>query len=485
MRSTVLFVSSGLLAPKKTDHPFARRHRYLNYGMLTLATLLHEEGHSVRLFHGSFSPPEEFAQRLTEEYLDCIEFSLWLSLPSYFAIGWAQRFLRQLRSKLPNVKIVVGGRWVVGEDGEWIRRKLPEADLVVYGTAESRAEALLDASRWAQVPYTDRSLLPTSPEPWNRYVDLRYELMDDYSDFTPSIEVSRGCGMGCTFCEERGARLTSIRAPKSVLAAMQKSISLYGDPALHFYLEASWFVPSASWARQFATEYIEHDLRTVWRCETRVDTVQIAALEDLVRSGLRVIDLGLESASSTQLIRMNKTRDPVQYLKRASALLQKCHDLGVWAKVNLMLYAGESAETLNHSLDWLEQHRTQIKGVSVSPVVLYGHGSQAKQYLEHLAALGATPVDSGSTERNGFAHLHLSREFDHDRVRALSVAIAKEFMSDRDYYDLKSFSYFPRSYTYKSFREDLSGSDDRTLPFRVLNPDEVYPKPGRSTNASV
>ena len=467
MRPAALLVSSGLLAPKKSDHVFARRHRYLNYGLLTLATLLHDQGHQVRLFHGSFSCPEEFAERLATECDGCVEYPLLLSLPSYFAIGWAQRFLRQLRSRLPKLKIVVGGRWVVGEDGAWVRDKLPEVDLVVYGTAEGRASALLDTSRWQQVPYTDRSLLPGSPEPLAGYLDLRYDLMDDFAEFTPSVEVSRGCGMGCSFCEERDAQLAKIRMPSGVRAAMQKAIALYKDPLLHFYLEASWFVPSTMWARQFANEYVHHGLSAAWRCETRVDSIRLSTLDDLARSGLRIIDLGLESASRTQLIRMKKTCDPVRYLKQASELLQRCHDLGIWAKINLMLYAGESHETLNESLEWIEQRRHQIKGLSVGPVMLYGHGPKANAYLNRLTAFGAAVVDRGSIEREGFGHLHLSRDISHDRACALSLAIAREFMTDRDYFDLKAFSYLPRDYTYESFRKEVAESEVETLPFRV------------------
>ncbi len=36
---TVLFISAGMLTPKKGDHPFARWHLYLNYGLVGLATV--------------------------------------------------------------------------------------------------------------------------------------------------------------------------------------------------------------------------------------------------------------------------------------------------------------------------------------------------------------------------------------------------------------------------------------------------------------
>ena len=65
MSDHVLCVSAGMLAPKKLDTPLARLHRYLNYGLLGLGTLLQHQGYSVRLIHGNFEEPLEFASQIT------------------------------------------------------------------------------------------------------------------------------------------------------------------------------------------------------------------------------------------------------------------------------------------------------------------------------------------------------------------------------------------------------------------------------------
>ena len=87
--------------------------------------------------------------------------------------------------------------------------------------------------------------------------------------------------------------------------------------------------------------------------------------------------------------------------------------------------------------------------------------------MTELSALGASPVDASSIDREGFAHLHLSREIDRDRVQALTNEIARDHMNDRDYYDLKAFSYLPRGYTYGDFREDLADAGQDSVPFRI------------------
>jgi hypothetical protein len=273
--------------------------------------------------------------------------------------------------------------------------------------------------------------------------------------------------MGCHFCEERHLKLTPIRAPENLVRAMLHAAELYSDPHLHFYLEASRFNPSATWAHEFAEAYRGAHLSFQWRCETRVDGVHQAALTDLARAGLKILDLGLESGSATQLAAMNKTRDAERYLERGSKMLRHCRDLGIWTKVNVMLYAGETEQTLTETQSWLSHHKDCIKGVSVGPVAVYGHGASARRFLKELRSKGASAVDPGSIERDGYAHLHLSKDVDYDRAKAISLRLAQEFMGDRDYYDLKSFSYLPRGYSYDHFRADMKGLPPDNLPFRA------------------
>jgi hypothetical protein len=141
--------------------------------------------------------------------------------------------------------------------------------------------------------------------------------------------------------------------------------------------------------------------------------------------------------------------------------------LGIWPKVNVMLYAGETEETISQSREWLDHHRKFIKGVSVGAVTVYGHDLAAHRYMTELSAFGASAVDAGSIDREGYAHLHLSRDIDHDRMQAVTNEIARDHMNDRDYYDLKAFSYLPRGYTYREFREDLAGTGQDEVPFWI------------------
>ena len=137
-KSRVFCVSAGLTRPKKSDNPIVRRYKYLNYGLLSLAGTLRDAGFRPEVTHGEYTPPAVFARELTERPCFQPDLPVLLSLPSSYALPWAREFTDELRATAPGVPVVVGGRWVVDGNGDWIRTKLPAVDLVVFGQAEDR-----------------------------------------------------------------------------------------------------------------------------------------------------------------------------------------------------------------------------------------------------------------------------------------------------------------------------------------------------------
>jgi hypothetical protein len=462
----VVFISAGLSDAKKTEHPFARLHLYLNYGLLGLATIVAETGLETCVFHGDFATPADFvARRDLLTALADTEFPVFISLPSGKAIPWAVEFLRLLKELCPEVRVVVGGRWVLREDVSWLRPTLAGVDLFVFGTAERRIISLLRPENWDTVPYTDRTLPASGPElPLGDLPDLNYRLLAGYPNYTTSLEVSRGCGMGCSFCLERNVPLQTLRTPANVVANLDRYAGLFG-PSITPYFECSFFRPPATWITELADRYKAENLPVRWRTESRVDSLTPSQVERLAASGLKVIDLGLESASASQLLAMHKTTRPDVYLRKADELLRACAENGIWTKVNVLLYAGETETTLSETLDWLESRRARIKGLSVNPLVVYRDES-TRSYLRSLRNLGARPVAEGSLEKQGFVDLHLSNDFDWLNSLERCLRIGQSFMTARDYFDLKSFSYFSRSLSWPQFEALVAQTPKEILPFR-------------------
>lgn len=466
MSDTVLCVSAGMLSPKKIDTPLARLHRYLNYGLLGLGTLLQRRGYSVRVVHGNFEEPLEFASQLAARGYFDTPLPLLLSLPSSFALAWARAFIGRVKLLCPTMKVIVGGRWVVAEDGAWIRSQLPGTDLVVYGMAESRIEQLLATENWSGIPMTDRYILGMKPSEEGDFPGLDFRIVDNHEEFQPCVEISRGCGMGCNFCAEAKVALGDCRDEQEVVRELQSLRAAYAG-VIHPYFQASFFRPPTSWIRSLSTELTRQGLSFEWRAESRVDGLSPEQIGGLARSGLKVLDLGLESASPAQLSRMDKTTNSQSYLRRASELLRACADHGIWTKVNILLSPGETRDTVHETTSWLDRHRQAIKGVSVGPTIVFRYGPSTHDYIRQLAAHGATPVAKDALDRDGYTHLHLSPEMSHEAALETSGGICRDFMKIDDYFDLKSFSYFPRGFSKRAFLSLVAKMHPESLSFSI------------------
>jgi hypothetical protein len=162
---------------------------------------------------------------------------------------------------------------------------------------------------------------------------------------------------------------------------------------------------------------------------------------------------------------MKKTAQPGTYLARASRLLQACRDAGVAVKANILLHPGETLSTITETAEWLDRHRAAIKGLSVGPTIVFRYGARTHEYVASLAALGARPVDPSSLDREGFCHLHLSDELPHTAALREGLALSRRFMTARDYFALKSFSYMARGTTWPQFVDWCAAADPALLSF--------------------
>ncbi|MTV41905.1 B12-binding domain-containing radical SAM protein [Duganella radicis] len=452
--NVVIFVSAGMLSPKKRDHILARRQLYLNYGALSLATILDSRGTETLLVHGEHSEPAEVLTMLLEKGVFPSRLPVMLSIPSFYALPWAQTFCRLVRSVDPEARIVVGGRWVVGPDPDWLHAKLPEANVLVPGLAEPVIASLLTSS-------PDLRRLPAST-PDNA---LNHPLVIGFNRYQPSIEASRGCGMGCSFCEERDIRLEKLRAPEQIASVLAAVANQYGDNDIRPYFQSSMFAPNEKWGTALANAVRAAGLNISWRTESRVDALTPGTIACLAEAGMKVLDLGLETASPTQILSMHKSRDPDRYLKRASSLLRACSVHGIAAKVNVLLYAGETTKTLDETRAFLDEHKDSVSGVSVGPVVAYGPPKTANILLQDWSRSGAVPVDPDSSHDSGISMIHLSHDFDAGSAEAASLELSRRYMDADAYFKLKAFSYYPRDYTRVDFDRDVAASDTSQLPF--------------------
>lgn len=433
-------IASGM---KKSKKPFIKNsveNIYLNYGLLGLGSILYDKGYTkVKMFQGDSKTIQEMFDEIASTEVDIkeIKYPVFISVPSFFAISWAIEFINEIKSKSPNIKIILGGRWVLDQNLDWCKKIFTNVDFFSLGCSDEIIDMLLEPNNWSRY-----QSVQISKKPFSRF---HFNILNNFKEYQPVIEICRGCGRGCEFCLEKHYPVSIIKSAEEVILEAKSISEIYGTDDLNFYFQASIFNPSVTWSKEFLDLYKKYNMKFHWRFETRVDTISLESLEILVEAGLKVIDLGLESASVHQIERMGKSKNPKKYLARADKLLHKMYELGIWSKINLLLYVGETNKTINETIVWLEERREYIKGVSVNPIIVYLNGNQTQDFIKYIDEETLIEVNRENLDKFGYTFISLSKEIDIVKSQEITNMLVKKFMTNEDYLMLKNVCYTRRS----------------------------------------
>jgi anaerobic magnesium-protoporphyrin IX monomethyl ester cyclase len=160
---------------------------------------------------------------------------------------------------------------------------------------------------------------------------FRYQIITGKGITLPMLG-SRGCPDTCNYCPYRVNSKYGVRSPESIVDEIRYLSEKYNirgvafrDPNMTFDQER---------AQKFADLLLQRNLDIRWGMEARTDRLDPVLLRLLFRSGLRSIEVGVES-SNEQTLRENgrKAIDRAQQEK----IIICCHKLGIRVIANYTL----------------------------------------------------------------------------------------------------------------------------------------------------
>jgi radical SAM superfamily enzyme YgiQ (UPF0313 family) len=310
-------------------------------GIETLAPVLRQHGHQVRMFdtcHPSMKE-RDIAQALREDPPDVVALS-FLSTTTYPGV---KSMARVVKSELPSVPIIVGGVFATMNQ-ERILKDCPEIDSVGVGEGEELLpdylshldqpgsvagliwrkgkEIVRNASRpilrdLNQFPYPDRTTLPID---YIESLPLDVPAVLSLDKFC-TMQTSRGCPYTCIYCDIPA--LTNgkwrFRSPEHVLGEMQQ---LSDSGYRSIYLTDDHFLLKRDRINSICQGMIQRKLRFKWGCEGRVDSVAVDQFAVMSQAQCNFLAFGVESGTQKTLDRLDK-RQTLAQIESAVAQAKK------------------------------------------------------------------------------------------------------------------------------------------------------------------
>ncbi len=328
-------------------------------GIQTLAPVLRQRGHQVRMFdtcHPQMQA-EHIAQAVAQDRPEVIALS-FLSTTTYPA---AKKMARRLKAAAPQTPLIVGGPFAtlnacrilgdcpeidcvgVGEGEELLPDYLKNLDApgLVAGLVWRKGGKIIENTKRPllpdldQFPYPDRTSLPID---YLESLPLDVPVVLSHDKFC-TVQTSRGCPYACIYCDipSLGEGRWRSRSPAHVLGELQ---ALHAAGYRSVYLTDDHFLINRRRIEAICQGMIERKLDLRWGCEGRVDAAAIEQLPLMRQAGCSFLAFGVESGSQKVLDRLHKR----QTLAQVEHAVREAKRQGI-ARVHGFFVVGSPDET--------------------------------------------------------------------------------------------------------------------------------------------
>ena len=324
-------------------------------GLAYIAASLRAAGHRVRILDAAVErwTWDRFATELRHTRPQVLGLSAMTPVADIAA--------RAIQVARPHVDhIVLGGPHPTAV-GAAVFQEMPGLDAAVVGEGEDVAPALLDW--WSSGASGDPP--PGVRVPGGAFVEADdpdvHSLVQPARDLLPmkryrylfatrpgfaTMVTSRGCPFRCSFCDKSvsGSRWRA-RSPEDVVDELEQLVHRHGVGFVNFYDDN--FTLHRARVVGICEEILRRGLDIEWKCEGRVDGVDLPLLRLMRRAGCRTVAYGVESAnpSTLALLRKDVTVD------QAPAAFAMTRAAGLRSLAYIILGApGEDPEAVRHTI---------------------------------------------------------------------------------------------------------------------------------------
>jgi len=453
----VLLIQPAITYP---EEQIAGRHQsvrqkegYIEIGLLSIASFLEGRGIDVAILN--MADPNRSLEDLQQTIGVLRPRVIGIACMSGYAYPSLRTYSALIKDLDPSIFILTGGQHTAPL-GQTVLEEISQVDCViryegevltwqVYNAVIHGTPSLKDISG---IIFRDNDkIVTTGGSPPLFAIDdfpfLNYTLFPNFSQYVPRLEESRGCPFDCWFCSNASvfARKVRYKSSKRLIEELCAIREQYGKPEpFNFYLIAKTYGLDKEITVDFARCVAQLPFKVQWRTQSRADIIDPEILPILSAAGLRMLDLGLESASPKMLLLMNKTRDPQEYLRKAEAVIEKAAQLpGTFLKLNLIFHPGETAETLAETLSFLFRWRSKIDAVTVSPVMVDPGAPLWHEFPSFERRFGSRLIKNEFWDSMHIYPADPSSELSFEQMNTLSTLVSKMFQIKENYLLMRMF----------------------------------------------
>ena len=270
-----------------------------------------------------------------------------------------------------NILVIAGGPHPSSKPEDLIENT--PYDMAVIGEGEfTLADVMTNPkSSWhliKGIAYRDEygKLVKTEKRPWIQNLDEipvpLYELINIHDYRVPasfcrktpviSIETSRGCVWGCTYCTKSVfGRTFRAKSPERTVKEIEQLVAM-GYKEIH--INDDMFTTNKERVKQICRLMIEKKINVVWACPNgiRADRVDEELLTLMKKAGCYRVSFGAESGNQAVLDRIEKQQTPQQVIDA----FKLCKKVGIIAYGFFMFgLPNDTEETMQETIDFAKK----------------------------------------------------------------------------------------------------------------------------------